>query len=337
MTPHQAIGQHALDGRCTILRMESTAPPLYTITMNWLSDHGDGRVAVIRMPQHSDIGPHNHLFHELVMIDQGRVNHRTASGLQELLPGDLVLIRPGVWHAYESSDRLALTNCLIHPKLIRQILPWVRHVPPILRLIQPPPAGRSGDLPQVIRCGRPMRSRIGDLFQAMAYESHGWTNRHGSDDPLMPAMVVQLLSLLARVQQEPPLRPGISPAMHEAVHQTALWIQRHLTEDFDLRRVAEQTANHPAHLSRCFARQMGVGMVAYQHRLRIEQACRLLCLTPLSVTQIALRLGYNEVAYFSRRFKREMGVPPAAYRQAPFHHSNMARQDSPGKASYHFR
>jgi len=38
--------------------------------------------------------------------------------------------------------------------------------------------------------------------------------------------------------------------------------------------------------------------------------------TNLPIKEIAERLGYNDVYFFSRQFRKQMGVPPAAYRKS---------------------
>ena len=47
-----------------------------------------------------------------------------------------------------------------------------------------------------------------------------------------------------------------------------------------------------------------------------EQSKRLLATGAMSITEIALRLGYADAAHFSRAFKRWTGAPPIAYRRA---------------------
>ena len=48
-------------------------------------------------------------------------------------------------------------------------------------------------------------------------------------------------------------------------------------------------------------------------RVRFERACDLLEAGELTVSQIAARLGFNDVANFSRGFRRYKGVSPTAY------------------------
>jgi AraC-like DNA-binding protein len=49
---------------------------------------------------------------------------------------------------------------------------------------------------------------------------------------------------------------------------------------------------------------------------RRHRAVHLLEAHRLSITQIALELGYADAAHFTRAFQRWTGVTPSAYRQA---------------------
>ena len=50
-------------------------------------------------------------------------------------------------------------------------------------------------------------------------------------------------------------------------------------------------------------------------RLRMERACLLLSTTTLSINQIALNVGYDNVSSFIRRFKQIYHMPPGAWRE----------------------
>jgi AraC-like DNA-binding protein len=52
---------------------------------------------------------------------------------------------------------------------------------------------------------------------------------------------------------------------------------------------------------------------AYLSRYRIRQAKQLLTSMPLSIADVAYRVGFGSSDSFGRAFKREVGVSPRAY------------------------
>jgi len=79
--------------------------------------------------------------------------------------------------------------------------------------------------------------------------------------------------------------------------------------------LAGQLATSPRTLARRFAEELGISPGRWIQDRRIETARSLLEETPLSVSEICYRIGYQDVASFSRLFARATGLPPGEYRQ----------------------
>ena len=70
------------------------------------------------------------------------------------------------------------------------------------------------------------------------------------------------------------------------------------------------------HQARLFKRIYGITPNQYITMLRIERIRMLLAETDLSITAIATRLGYTDLAYFSRFFTKHIGQSPSRYRRS---------------------
>lgn len=70
----------------------------------------------------------------------------------------------------------------------------------------------------------------------------------------------------------------------------------------------------PNYLSYLFKQHMNITFIEYLTAIRIREAKKLLRATYLPIAEIAERLAYTEVAYFSNCFKKETGVSPSEYR-----------------------
>jgi AraC family transcriptional regulator of arabinose operon len=66
---------------------------------------------------------------------------------------------------------------------------------------------------------------------------------------------------------------------------------------------------------RRFLEETGLPVHRYLIRLKIERARHLLLQSDWTVEQIADRLGFTDVFYFTRCFKNALGLPPARYRR----------------------
>ncbi len=69
-------------------------------------------------------------------------------------------------------------------------------------------------------------------------------------------------------------------------------------------------------MQRRFARATGQSLHQFRLTARLTHARQMLGETDLSIKQIAQRLGYCDVFYFSRHFSRVVGVAPATYRRS---------------------
>lgn len=70
-----------------------------------------------------------------------------------------------------------------------------------------------------------------------------------------------------------------------------------------------------SHISHLFKRESGMTLRAYCNNLKLEDARKLLLSTDLSVTTIALNVGFNDTSYFIYLFKKKYGIAPLQYRK----------------------
>lgn len=78
--------------------------------------------------------------------------------------------------------------------------------------------------------------------------------------------------------------------------------------------IARYVSINEDYLTTCFQRELGISPIAYLNRYRISRAKILMKTTAMSLTEIALEVGFGSSTYFSRIFRRETGVSPSEYR-----------------------
>ena len=107
----------------------------------------------------------------------------------------------------------------------------------------------------------------------------------------------------------------LSSEAQRLVRQAMAYIQEHYADPISRQDLADHVGLSDDYLTSCFHKELGLTPVAYLNRYRVQQAKQLLRDTHLSITEIALQVGFSGSSYFSRIFHRETGMTPAAYRR----------------------
>ncbi|MBB6676660.1 helix-turn-helix domain-containing protein [Cohnella lubricantis] len=98
------------------------------------------------------------------------------------------------------------------------------------------------------------------------------------------------------------------------VSEAVEYLKRHFRERIRLQDLADRFYINPAYFGQQFKRETGCGFHDYIHRLRIDEARRMLRRTDLLVSDIASELGYHDSDYFTDKFKALTGELPSAYK-----------------------
>jgi len=117
--------------------------------------------------------------------------------------------------------------------------------------------------------------------------------------------------LAAKVQKGFTSTHGI----HAKMGQAKQFIERNFDKKVTLEDVAGQVCLSPKYFSRIFKEIAGQGFNEYRLSIKITQACKLLKNSDHTVTQIADRLGYQNLESFIRMFAKVMKDSPTQYRR----------------------
>jgi len=131
------------------------------------------------------------------------------------------------------------------------------------------------------------------------------------------ALGIVLTHELVRINGEaghcgPVSRGGLAPWQQNRV---AAYIEERVADDIPLATLAELARLSPYHFSRSFKHSFGMPPHRYHANRRIERAKHLLANRELSVTAIALDVGFSETSTFSAAFHRLTGQTPSRYRR----------------------
>jgi DNA-binding response OmpR family regulator len=99
------------------------------------------------------------------------------------------------------------------------------------------------------------------------------------------------------------------------VRKAMAYLHEHYAEPLARETIADALGVSPGYLDLCFRQEMNLTLITYLNRYRVNQAKALLTTSELSLTEIALAVGFADSAHFSHAFRREVGQSPSAYRR----------------------
>jgi AraC family transcriptional regulator, L-rhamnose operon transcriptional activator RhaR len=273
----------------------------------------EGALAYAGRHFHGEPNPlHSHSFVEIAFVLAGRAIHQSLGGPQPLSAGDVVLLRPGVWHGYDDCAGLVLYNCCFSAELLRRELGWTRQDQLLGYLLWTGPYSANGHGMLITRLDEAARAECEEHLAALdSLRRHDVTRYRGD--------IVGRLSLLfsslgrALASNHGLQLDGIGPA-HPAAAQAMRLLESRLAYHWTLTELAEDMHLAPGYLVRLFKAATGLPPMAYLARLRAEHAATLLLQSDQPVTCIGRAVGWPDQNYFARRFKAHYGLSATTYR-----------------------
>ncbi len=156
------------------------------------------------------------------------------------------------------------------------------------------------------------REYVDNLMQKMEYE---YKIPDTFSRRLLKNHLYELLIFLIRCQEFQYSTIEELDAVDEVIQEVAKYICLNYNTVITLEDAAKQANMSPAYFSRKFKRTTGFGFKEYLSNVRLREAATLLLETNDSITDIALRCGYNDSNYFGDVFKKMKGMSPYQYRK----------------------
>jgi len=150
------------------------------------------------------------------------------------------------------------------------------------------------------------------------------TERRGSDNSF-PAYRDRCVARLLPTLQQPSQtatdagvvaadRGELMDMTEFAVEQAISTMWNRYDEPLSLNEIADSAILSKFYFSRVFRTKTGTSPGRFLAAIRLHRAKNLLLESPISVTEVAFRVGYNSLGTFTSRFTRSVGVSPGRYR-----------------------
>ncbi len=251
---------------------------------------------------------HCHEFFEVVFVLGGTAIQHSVGGVRRLQRGAVVVVPPGVWHAYEKCT-LELYNCLISPEIFKRELSWLADDPMLSALFFPHPPMKDCCIAQLSSVAlKRCRSHLEYLY-AMRYSIFENTR------PLQISYLLLVMHEVAQTLFSAGTDVHHTPStLHVAVRRAIELIETEYTKEWTLPQLAEKLGINHFYLSRLFRSKTGLSPMRYLSRKRAETAARMLVGTDMPISQIAEHVGWPEAKIFARCFKGHFEMSASQYR-----------------------
>lgn len=93
------------------------------------------------------------------------------------------------------------------------------------------------------------------------------------------------------------------------------YVNQHYAESLTLEHLSAHFGLNKYYFCKLFKEKSGLTLTEYQNIIRIKKAAELLQHTPLNITEISEKVGYNDSSYFGKVFKKHMKVSPLKFRK----------------------
>lgn len=91
--------------------------------------------------------------------------------------------------------------------------------------------------------------------------------------------------------------------------------ENYRNSDLSVKETAEYCGVNASYLSRMFKGEMGINLIEYLTKIRIQKALYYLSHTDMMIYEIAEEIGYKSQHYFCVAFKKTLDISPTEYRQ----------------------
>lgn len=255
---------------------------------------------------------HWHEEMEVLIVNNGLAEVSTDDASYSLKPGQGIVINQNVMHSIRSMDEKNCTfySLVFHPDYLfgyksnymqtQFLLPLQNfHLFKILVL-------NESDSWQ----GR-MLDAVNDTIAANVTKHFGYEI---ATKGYLCLFWSELVAQLPQLDTAPPPHVSLD---EQRVKQAMLFIRKHHADPISLEEIADSIHISKSECCRCFSRTLQMTPFEYLMKYRILEATKKMIdhpNDPMSIADIALSVGFNNISYFNKLFKKFLGCTPTYYR-----------------------
>jgi AraC-like DNA-binding protein len=231
--------------------------------------------------------------YQLNYITEGSGIFETSEGQFQVVPGSMLILRPGMWHRYKPDQNTG----------------WNEHY-----------IGFNGDFctnlfqEGFFQVSKPVlfvgfQEGLLKLFFEIIQQVKDEKTGH---QQVSSANIILMLSKILSVVRN---QEFAGKSIERKIRKACLYFRENLNTSVNIERLSADMNVGYSYFRQMFRKYTGISPSQYHLSLRIQKARDLLVSTDLSFKEIANDLGFESYFYFSRIFKDKMGKSPMEFRK----------------------
>lgn len=255
---------------------------------------------------------HSHAdFSELVIVLEGSATHIVDGERYQIYKGDVFVINNDTAHGYTDAHNFRICNIMFQPSFLRSSTYDLAESAGFqaLFILEPQYTKTHHFISRLRLTDIQFLSLLPTLDTLLQeYESHpyGWKT-------MVMSYFFQLVVKLSRLYETD--NTGDTSGILKLAASIA-YLEKNYAETVSVSKLAALSHYSEKHFVRLFKETMHCLPTDYLTSLRLQNARELLRTESVSITDIAIRCGFNDGNYFARIFKKQYHMTPREYRKA---------------------
>ena len=249
----------------------------------------------------------SHDFWEFVCVDKGSVNICMDDKELTLHKGEIAFHQPNEYHNVSTYSQIAPNLVVISFKCNSPLMDFFRK--------------------KVLKIDEKERSLLAKiLLEAQNLFETPLNNPYtkemlkkknvpvGSEQFIRMYLECFLLGLLRRHSlSEQQLQLPVTKSSADIFKRVSDYMEDNLAARLTIEVICRDNMIGRTQLQNVFQKEVGMGVIEYFSKMKIESAKHMIRIGSLNFTQISEQLGYASIHYFSRQFKKMTGMTPSEY------------------------
>lgn len=266
-------------------------------------------VHYFKYTQNFDFHGEEHDFWEFVYIDSGEAHVIAEDKTYVLRQGNAIFHKPNEFHNIGTVNKFANSVIVSFSSKSRamsffeeKILSLTEYEKELLSRIIDEASKAYPDVMSEIYCDRLPENQSEDFASEQVIRQN------------LELLLVSLVRNNANAEKRQALKGSVREAQSDKTVKAIVdYVHTKLYEDFCLDDIARELFFSKTYMKNVFRKKMGVSIIQYCLNLKLDEAKRLISKKEYTFTEIAYKLNFSSVQYFSRLFKNHTGMTPTEY------------------------